>query len=74
MPKQNYFVTKAYFDEKFGQVEEKLKKLDWVLEKLDWLIGKYNSHDEEHTLLNNKVSEHTDDLETIKQKLGIASS
>lgn len=61
MPKQNDSVPKKYFEEKFNQ----------VIEKLDWLIGKYNAHDEEHVLLNNKVSEHSDQLEVINNKLGI---
>lgn len=47
------------------------KKLNWIIEKLDWLIEKYNAHEEEHTLLNNKVSEHSDNLDTINTKLGI---
>lgn len=47
------------------------KKLNWIIEKIDWLIGKYNAHEEEHTLLNNKVSDHSDNLELINAKLGI---
>jgi len=71
MPKQNNFVTREYFDEKFGQVEKKLKKLDWILEKLDWLIGKHRDHEEEHTLISGKLSEHSDRLEKVEDKLGI---
>lgn len=64
MPTQNY-VTTDYFDKVLKE------KFDKVMEKLDWLIGKYRSHEEEHILLNNKVSEHSDNLEEINQKLGI---
>ena len=71
MARQNDYVTKSYFDEQFDKILEKLKKLDVVTEKLDWLMGKYRNHDEEHTLLNNKVSEHSDQLEVINEKLGI---
>lgn len=75
MPKQNNYVTKDYFDEKMNQVDEKFnqmdKKADQVIEKLDWLMGKYKAHDEEHILLTNRVSEHTDQLEVINAKLRI---
>lgn len=71
MPKQNNFVTKDYFEDKFGKVMEKLDKLDKISEQVDWLAGKYQGHEEEHTLLNNKVSEHSDNLEIINEKLGI---
>lgn len=56
------------FEEKLVPVEKKLIGID---EKLDWLIGKYKNHDEEHTLLNGKVSEHSDRLEIVEEKLGI---
>ena len=65
MPKQNNYVTRKYFDKVIKE------KFDKVMEKLDWLIGKHKAHDEEHTLLNNKVSEHSDQLEVINTKLGI---
>lgn len=71
MPKQNRSSTKTYFEEKFAQMNSRFDKLD---KKLDWFTGKYTKLDGEQTLLANKVSEHTDDLETIKQKLGIATS
>lgn len=58
-------LTKEYLDQILKE------KFDKVLEKLDWLIGKYSAHEEEHTLLNNKVSEHSDNLEVINDKLGI---
>lgn len=50
------------------------KRFDKVDGKLDWFTGKYTKLEDEQTLLSNKVSEHTDDLETIKQKLTIATS
>ncbi len=71
MPKQNNFVTKDYFDEKFGKVMEKLDKFDKMSEQIDWMVGKIQGHEEEHTLLNNTVSEHSDNLEIINGKLGI---
>lgn len=61
MPKQNNFVSKTYFDEKFNQ----------IMEKLDWLIGKYKAHDEEHILLNGTTSDHSDRLEVIEERLKI---
>lgn len=68
------YVTKEHFDEVIGEIKSKLIKLDKIevaIEKLDWLMGKYRDHDEEHTLLNNKVSEHSDNLELINAKVGI---
>ena len=54
-------VSKKYFDEKINK----------LMEKMDWIIGKYRDHDQEHILLNNKVSEHSDNLELINAKVGI---
>jgi hypothetical protein len=71
MVKQPTFVTTEHFDEVIGTVQEKLTKLDKLSDQMDWLIGKYKSHDEEHTLLNGQVSEHSDRLETIEEKLHI---
>lgn len=76
MAKQNDYVTKTYFDEVIGKISEKLKKLDKIdkiSEQLDWLIGKYKAHDEEHTLLNGRVSDHSDRLEVIEEKLSITA-
>ena len=74
----NDYVTKSHFDEVIGKIEKKLGRidgmsetLDKMSEQLDWLVGKYQGHEEEHTLLNNKVSEHSDNLEIINGKLGI---
>lgn len=67
---QNY-VTQEHFDEAIDKITIKLNTLDVLLEKLDWLMGKYRDHDEEHTLLNSKVSEHSDNLEIVNEKLGI---
>lgn len=64
-------VTKKHFDEVIEKIQEKLAKLDKLAEQMDWLIGKYKGHDEEHTLLNGKVSEHSDRLEVIEEKLHI---
>lgn len=61
MTDDNNLVTKKYFDQKIQD----------ILEKLDWLIGKYNTHDEEHTLINGQLSDHSDRLEVIEQKVGI---
>ncbi len=71
MPRQDNVVTKQHFDEVIGKIQEKLAKLDKVSEQMDWLVGKYRGHEEEHTLLNGKVSEHSDMLEIINEKLGI---
>jgi hypothetical protein len=75
MPKQNDYSTKSHFDgsvdilyKRFDDVD---KKLSWIIEKIDWLIGKHQAHEEEHTLLNNNVSEHSNQLEVINAKLGI---
>ncbi|MEK7587920.1 MAG: hypothetical protein AAB457_03825 [Patescibacteria group bacterium] len=68
MLKQNNTITKPYFDLKFQGIEEKFQRLE---EKLDWLIGRYRAHDEEHTLLNGKASDHSDRLEILVEKLGI---
>lgn len=65
MPNSNDYVTREHFDQVIKE------KFDKVMEKLDWLIGKYTAHDQEHILLNGKVSEHSDDIEIIKQKVGI---
>ena len=67
----NDSVTKSHFDEVIEKIEKKFNKIDKMSEQLDWLVGKYQGHEEEHTLLNNKVSEHTDNLEIINGKLGI---
>lgn len=74
MANQSNFVTKQHFDEVIEKIHEKLNKLDKLdklSEQMDWLIGKYEAHDQEHELLNYRVSEHSDNLETINQKLGI---
>lgn len=56
------------FEEKFGSMQKRLVTVD---EKLDWLIGKYKSHDEEHTLISGSLSDHSDRLEVVEDKLGI---
>ncbi len=65
------YVSKLHFDQVIGEVNKKLDKLNKISEQLDWLVGKYQGHDEEHTLLNNKVSEQSNNLELVNQKLGI---
>ncbi|KKR00259.1 MAG: hypothetical protein UU15_C0042G0003 [Candidatus Levybacteria bacterium GW2011_GWC2_40_7] len=70
----NNYVTKSHFDEVIGTINKKLEKLDKIdkmSEQIDWMVGKIQGHEEEHTLLNNTVSEHSDNLETINGKLGI---
>ncbi|MFH0749841.1 MAG: hypothetical protein V1917_02925 [Candidatus Gottesmanbacteria bacterium] len=69
MPKD--YLTKSHFDEVIEKIEKKVEKLDKMSEQLDYLVGQYRGHEEEHTLLNNKVSEHSDNLEIINGKLGI---
>ena len=49
-------------------LHNELAKLD---EKLDWLMGKYKDLDEEHILITGRLSENTDRLETVEQRLGI---
>ncbi len=49
-------------------MRSELAKLD---EKLDWLMGKYKDLDEEHILITGRLSENTDRLETVEQRLGI---
>ena len=49
-------------------LHSELHKLD---EKLDWLMGKYKELVEEHTLFTGRLSENTDRLETIEQRMGI---
>lgn len=66
----------SQFEDLLQELRTKLQEdirtgLNPLNEKLDWIIGKYQSHDEEHILLNGKVSEHSDDIEVIKQKLHI---
>jgi len=56
------------FEEKLSPVRQKLQGVD---EKLDWLIGAYKKFDEELTLLSDRVSNHTDRLEIVENKLGI---
>ena len=70
MKKQNGYVTKIHFDQVIGKVDEKLDKMS---EQLDWFIGKYQAHDEEHALLNGRVSDHSDRLEVVEEKLGIVA-
>ncbi|MEK7129966.1 MAG: hypothetical protein AAB803_03015 [Patescibacteria group bacterium] len=65
---------KKTLDEKLAIIQERLNKIDTLDEKLDWLMGKYQAHDEEHTLLNGKVSDHSDRLEVIEEKLSITAS
>ncbi len=49
-------------------LHSELAKLD---EKLDWLMGKYKDLDEEHILITSRLSENTDRLEVVEQRLGI---
>lgn len=65
------YVTKKHFDEVTGEINTKLDKLNKMSDQLDWIVGKYKGHDEEHTLLNHRLSEHSDNLDTINTKLGI---
>lgn len=81
MSKQG-FVTKVHFDNTMSGVNTKFDatnarldsvdaRFDSVIEKLDWLIGAFKRLDEEHVVLSSKVSEHTDNLEIINEKLEI---
>ena len=49
-------------------LRSELVKLD---EKLDWLMGKYKDLDEEHILITGRLSENTDRLEIVEQRLGV---
>lgn len=49
------------------------KKIDKLQEGMDWLIGKYRAHDEEHVLLNGRVSDHSDRIDVIERKLAITN-
>jgi len=49
-------------------LRSELGKLD---EKLDWLMGKYKDLDEEHILITGRLSENTDRLEIVEQRLGV---
>ena len=75
--KERYGVfTQQMFEELLEQLrvrirEDLTKELQRLDDKLDWLIGAYKKFDEEQTLLNGKVSNHTDNLEVINEKLGI---
>ncbi|MCJ7826363.1 hypothetical protein MUP56_01960 [Patescibacteria group bacterium] len=54
------------------RIKEDIKqKLDPLNDKLDWLIGAYKKFDEEHTLLNSRISNHEDRIEKVEKKLGI---
>lgn len=72
MSKQHDIVTKQYFDEVIENIQKKLSKLDKLSEQMDWLIGTYKGHDEEHTLINGRLSENSDRLEIIEEKLSIS--
>lgn len=61
-------------DEVKGTVRKLDVKFDKLFGNLDWFTGKYTKLDQEQKLLSNKVLEHTDQLDTIGQKLGIAQS
>lgn len=77
------YVTKIHFDQviekinkqlaKLDKMSEQFGKLDKIMEQLDWLVGKYRNHEEEHTLLNGKVAEHSDRIEVIEEKIGIVT-
>jgi hypothetical protein len=81
MKKQADYVTTSHFDaviekifiqlDRLDKMSEQFSKLDKITEQLDWLVGKYRNHEEEHILLNGKVSEHSDRIEVIEKKLSI---
>lgn len=68
MTKKHAYVTKERFDDTMKRIDT---KLDWIMEKLDWLVGKYKGHDEEHILITGRLSDHSDRLETIEERMGI---
>lgn len=68
MDNKNDYVTRGEFDDAMQKID---KKFDVVIEKLDGIAGEFKKFDEEQTLLSNKVSEHTDNLDSINEKLGI---
>lgn len=59
------YISKEHFDTVIKE------KFDKVMEKLDLVINEYRNHEEEHVLINGKLSEHSDDIEVIKEKLHI---
>jgi hypothetical protein len=65
--KQSY-VTKDHFDKTIELTNEKINK---ILENVDWLVGAYKKFDEEHTILSDKVSNHSDKLDKIEETLRI---
>ena len=71
MIKKGNYVSEERFVDTMNRIEKKLEKLDWIMEKLDWLMGKYKGHDEEHILVTGRLSDHSDRIETIEQRLGI---
>lgn len=71
MTKKANYVSEERFDDTMNRIEKKLEKLDWIAEKVDWLVGKYKGHDEEHILVTGRLSENTDRLEIIEQRMGI---
>lgn len=65
MKHDDSLVTKEYLDKKLQVLKQGLD------EKLDLIIGEYKNHEEEHTLINGRLSEHSDQIDTITQKIGI---
>lgn len=64
-------------DSKFADVNEKLEdhdlkfekidtKLDKVLTQLDSIAGQFKKFDEERELMSDKISEHTDQIESLQ--------
>lgn len=60
-------------DSKFADVQETLeelkendKKIDKVLEQLDSIAGQFKKFDEERELMSDKISEHTDQIESLQ--------
>ncbi len=65
------FATKDDLQEVKKKIEGLDNKVTGLDEKMDWLVGKYKGHDEEHILITGRLSENTDRLETVEQRLGI---
>ncbi len=81
MKKSDEFITKSYFDEKFGELNKKFdekfgelnKKFDHLFQKIDWFAGKYMKFDEEQNLQSKKVSELEERVEIVEKAAGIAN-
>ena len=79
MKKKDEIVTKSYLNQRFVEFGEEIErrfselneKFDKLFVKLDWFMGKYTKLEEEQTLQSGKLSEITDRLKAVEQKVGV---